>query len=553
LELPGLEPDEEGQPVDASGWQKQFASTGSKEGSWLIAPDGHLGLVKIPRRYDTNVVKGETWSELVAYKLGRWLEIKVPTISVVRYEGNICPVSWNFAKPPWELREGAALTNTVASNESKGRRLTMGQVRSALAELLYERAAERHLAEMVAFDLLLSNGDRHQRNWGVLWSHQGLPAEAAPIYDNGSALASSNAPDKITRMLANPQQLTGFLDRFQYEVAIDGSPPDRTHKGHPRARLGEVLELLRSWREILGGLRERLEFLTMTEIDQASSHPGRLRAREKGIYQGDGGQAQGSDSGGSPMTVRLYPGEILLVWKHPQTRLRFLIARVWKSADGYHFSYVRDMPRSLNQALVEGFRPLEGYPVDGPLEGWVSEDLPAFISSRLPAPRRREKEYAALGVSKGDDLEFLRVTGGRVPTDSFEFLQPIDACGDQVAQDISLRFPVAGWRYYAGESILAELTPGTPLQLKLAPHNEHDPNAIEIWSNSGHKLGFVPAIYAWYVDDAVSRGMAEAMVATVGPEGDPQNRLIVELRGTLCGPVRVVPERLQEYADLVTR
>lgn len=51
---------------------------------------------------------------------------------------------------------------------------------------------------------------------------------------------------------------------------------------------------------------------------------------------------------------------------------------------------------------------------------------------------------------------------------------------------------VAGFRYYEGEEFLVDLNPGEILCLKREPDNPYDENAIEIHTQSGVKLGYVP-------------------------------------------------------------
>lgn len=53
------------------------------------------------------------------------------------------------------------------------------------------------------------------------------------------------------------------------------------------------------------------------------------------------------------------------------------------------------------------------------------------------------------------------------------------------------RFPVAGFQYYQGETVIHSLNPGDRLILKAEPGNPHDPFAVEIFLGRT-KLGYVP-------------------------------------------------------------
>lgn len=232
--------------------------------------------------------------------------------------------------------------------------------------------------------------------------------------------------------------------------------------------------------------------------------------------------------------------ELLVVWKHPLTRARFVIGHLWKDRVGYRFGYERVMPNSLSQAIDAGFRPLDPFPLD---EGQQSSPLLFPIFGRRLPPEWRMDEFAKLGLSQDQDMEYLRKTGGRLPGDTLEFLEPLRA--DEEAREYQVEFPVAGWRHYGGEKAIAELQPGAALRLELERDNPHDSSAIQIHSPGGTLLGYVPRIYAWYLDESVDRGAYTAAVKELGPPEDPQVRVtVVVLADMPDARYRRVPEGL---------
>ena len=67
-------------------------------------------------------------------------------------------------------------------------------------------------------------------------------------------------------------------------------------------------------------------------------------------------------------------------------------------------------------------------------------------------------------------------------------------------------------------------------------------------------LGYVPAIYAWYIDEAVVEGRYEASVLRVEPESDPQTRLWITVVGqTLFGFSDDLSDELQKQEELLYR
>lgn len=243
---------------------------------------------------------------------------------------------------------------------------------------------------------------------------------------------------------------------------------------------------------------------------------------------------------------------LFVVWKQPRSRQRYLIGRLWSEGGRYHFRYIVDHPRSVREAQGAGFRLFDAFPhIDGE---WSSETLFPVFWRRLP----REWHWPSLerqGIDVADPLEILRVTGGRLPTDTLEFLEPIEEIsGEGDAFLYTVRFPIAGWRYYSGEEAMAELFPGQRLTLVLDPDNPFDPNAIRIYSPSDVLLGYVPAIYSPILDVAVIKGQYEAWVDEVGPTEDPQRRVVVRFRGmeSPLDRVRLVAEEMEKYAEAVT-
>lgn len=56
--------------------------------------------------------------------------------------------------------------------------------------------------------------------------------------------------------------------------------------------------------------------------------------------------------------------------------------------------------------------------------------------------------------------------------------------------------PVAGFQYYDGDKVWAQLQQGAVLQLKAEPSNKYDKDAVEIYWQTGdgqnYKLGYLP-------------------------------------------------------------
>lgn len=93
-------------------------------------------------------------------------------------------------------------------------------------------------------------------------------------------------------------------------------------------------------------------------------------------------------------------------------------------------------------------------------------------------------------------------------------------------------FNIAGFQFWDGADVLAELKPGTRLTLAPEFDNPHDPNALALYY--GHtKLGFVPAEHNELAATMVYYGHSEVfefVVLQVAPENSPWNQVRVALR-----------------------
>ena len=248
------------------------------------------------------------------------------------------------------------------------------------------------------------------------------------------------------------------------------------------------------------------------------------------------------------MTEAQHKHELLLVWKHPLSRQRYLIGRLWLDGSSFVFQSETNQPRSLDEAVAHGFRLLGAFPSAS--DTYRSSELFAtFYRRAFPAGLQESQGILSQLPPDIKAFEFLRQTGGRLSTDTLEFLEPIRVQLDQVEQ-YRFVFPIAGWRYCQGDKVLGELHEGTPLSLQPDTGNPYDPYAIKVLSPSGAHIGFVPSIYSWYLEEIVNADSYTAVVHEVNRGRDPDLRVRVDFRGS--APIRgyrSVPSGFNRYAE----
>lgn len=111
------------------------------------------------------------------------------------------------------------------------------------------------------------------------------------------------------------------------------------------------------------------------------------------------------------MVLAEHEEELILVWKHPNTRLRYVIGRLWRDALGYHFQYAQAQ-RGIEQAVRDGFTFLDAFP--SVQEKHVSDELFPTFARRLP-PRWRHQGLKEIGVDPDTHLITFGVLGDAWP------------------------------------------------------------------------------------------------------------------------------------------
>ncbi|MEJ6950183.1 HIRAN domain-containing protein [Natronospora cellulosivora (SeqCode)] len=223
------------------------------------------------------------------------------------------------------------------------------------------------------------------------------------------------------------------------------------------------------------------------------------------------------------MVIAKYDNELLVVWKEPVSRNRIVIGRLWKDDENYYFEYIRDGEDergSIDFAMRMGYKPIKIF--DDISKKYISKTLFAPFLNRLNGKDRENNPF-----------EVLKRTGGKLNTDTLEFMLPID----EVKERREVNFKIAGWRYYDGDKVVKGLRSGQNLFLDIEEENIYDMHAIEIWTNDKqYKLGYVPAIYSRYIDKLVKEGKYQAVIEAVNSNDDPYNIVCVRFSGKMVKP-----------------
>lgn len=223
--------------------------------------------------------------------------------------------------------------------------------------------------------------------------------------------------------------------------------------------------------------------------------------------------------------------ELWLIWQNPFSRQRYHVGTLVHDKSGYCFTYRTHGERSLKDALLDEYQPHLSFPDLNKV--YRVPNLFAAFARRLPDPRRSDFKsiLSELGLSVDyTPMDLLNATGGRVATDTYEFVKPVETHFGEFA----IEFYVAGWRYYDGDAIADHLCIGQIVDLESEPDNPRDRNAVVILSLGNRKLGYVPAYYSWFMNEVIrTKNGFTAVIKEFNPDVDEKNRLRIEVRGKL--------------------
>lgn len=194
---------------------------------------------------------------------------------------------------------------------------------------------------------------------------------------------------------------------------------------------------------------------------------------------------------------------IYLVWKDPKTREQILIGQLSKNGQ-YEFQYDFD----IQKALDKGFKLLIAF--DKVNVKYSSDKLFPTFSSRIPDRRRKDINIILnrYGLEEYNEYELLKKSGGRLPIDELEFIDPII---EDTENPIKREFYIAGPRHYLGcdgnncwKGL--NLKPDEQLKLLSQRDNEYDENAIKILNNNEVLIGYIPRYYNKELNKLINKG-----------------------------------------------
>lgn len=221
--------------VDVAHWgfDDQFSPypEGSRDKSAVVCPDPAPFQFLIPgQRYlfkqSNKNYPSQFWAEIIAYKVGCSMGVPVPpAFAAFHSVDNNRPATliewfydWNSDAVRY-VSGGNYMTRLIPSYDT--RRGSQHNVDTIIKlAKVFEKAglmsgATEHWGRVFMFDALIGNTDRHQDNWGLLWTgrkNESRRTKFSPAFDNGTSLGHEII-EKNLRNFRDANKLKRYISR----------------------------------------------------------------------------------------------------------------------------------------------------------------------------------------------------------------------------------------------------------------------------------------------------------------------------------------------------
>lgn len=486
--------------IDVSQWNEDVEAAGyvgEREKIWLVDPvTQKLAMMKFPRDD-----RGEHWAEKLCSVFAEVLGFPCAKVDLAVRNGRMGCLSYFFVnKEEGYSHYDGGQYFPFDYDRYSNRGYNFQMIESVLSEL----GLFKEFLYILVFDALVGNGDRHQDNWGITRQEKTNSLSISPLYDNSACLGRDISTEKAVQMLQNTEEMLRFIYRGKSKI---GWFEKRQEKHFELVKYAlmlypkETYSLIQSLKkltdelikDIVGKLPESVISTGQKEfvILYVSTR------RDILLRIGD--------------TMKNQVNELMLVWKDPQTRQRFIVGELAYNGKEYSFRYVNP---ELEDAVRHGF---QNYPAFPDVKvNYVQENLFHSIKERLPRPKR--PDYLTILNRYGLDansteMEILAATHGRTPTDTFEFVREVKF---NVGEPFALYFKLAGGRHYDLQNMKGEISIGNNLLLVREVDNVFDLNAVQVLTQTETLIGYVPKYYSKAISEMLASAPSSYEAVIVG-------------------------------------
>jgi hypothetical protein len=265
--------------------QKWVHTGGTRAKKFLQSPDGRYYYFKQSQKKEPTPTKPgkdykyEFWNEIIAYELAKMIGFSALKYDIAIYGDFIgCLSELMIDSEKNELVEGVKYLQAYSplydpQNKEHKKRYTFHLIKRALESQNLEKHMIR-IIELIIFDSIIGNGDRHQENWAFIIEHKRIDIvidemeqnpnfkklkfwekalfnfgkrtinkglsefiegekpipkqyytqhhRFAPIYDSGSSLGRELSEEKVNEFIMNETDIQSYITKGKAEIHWNG-------------------------------------------------------------------------------------------------------------------------------------------------------------------------------------------------------------------------------------------------------------------------------------------------------------------------------------------
>ncbi|MFP3122611.1 HipA domain-containing protein [Ectobacillus funiculus] len=210
---------------DVSSWE--YIGPGGKstlEKEELLSPEEEKFLMK----YKRNAQEGVTWEDITEYiaaKIGEIYGLQMMTVEMATRSDRTGCLMRNFIEEHGAnmAEEGGALLQFVEGyNEIRepvvGGKALIAKGFQFIETFDYWSIMKQDFINMLVFDTLIGNQDRHPFNWSLLFYNDKVVF--SPIYDNGASLGFRFDDEKLMNMTQDSAELEKYTRKATLKAGL---------------------------------------------------------------------------------------------------------------------------------------------------------------------------------------------------------------------------------------------------------------------------------------------------------------------------------------------
>lgn len=549
------------QLIDVSDWRRDdehgIFPIGARDKKMLWSPWQEIEGVKPNWPYlfklSREAYPDQFWMETIAYIVGCAMGVEIPkAIPAVRVNESGSReygalLEWFYDKEYEHFIHASDIFHLLNKefDDESGRHHNVEDLRVICRTLSIHGVIHtdwnRWLCDMFLLDSLIGNSDRHQENWGFVFTiHRDAEGKTlrdlngkivstgklSPYFDNGTSLGHERFPDKVAAW--DCKALDNYIQKGNHHL--------RCTRTDTRARLGHLqsVQELTNESAMLPLINERLSF----NIDDLC---GKIRALTD-IDAGEGALS----SARAEWVIRLLrrrhmrlklitnmrtinhivePLRLWLTWQPAGGGSRYVVGYIDRiEGDQYTFTYNFETA-DFNAAIERGFKGHPAFQFKSQVH--TNNVLEPFLRRLPPRKRKDFAEYLAQHLLPADfpgsDFALLGYTGAKSPADGFSLINDASV----FERSCELLLEVAGTRYQEGLD-LSLVQVGDPVEFVAETDNPHDNDAVAVMHTAG-RLGYVNKVHCKAVKASAKAKKLNAFVAKKnGTQARPLVYLLVE-------------------------